>query len=792
MLDILEKHKEISMFLNDENSGKDIDLMKRAIEEKKFLLCFVGQFSAGKSKLINNIIGKELLPVHSSESTQVVTFIKYGKEEHGSIVYKDLSIEDISIGEIRNIWQGQKQDEARRVKEINYIEIYVESRFLSKGLIIADTPGVNTIINEHEKITNSILKASEEIIYVMSKPLTDVDKSFLKQISQMGINISCVRTFMDKIKSSEENVVESVLKDRKLICDLLEKSDTKIYHVSNEVNNEWFKKIDDLKHYISSELASNVCENVNKSCRLRLNKISKIFLMQMEQKKKVLKTIIQKDTGEIEEKRLETEAFICKLENKLELEKRESQNEIKEVKSKAKKELKEMEGHVVRDGKKELTEVIYSKEAERILKNIAFRNFNNAYLKLQQSYINAFDEMILEKSNDIKKEIKNSNIHIALNLEESVPSGIEEIAVTLNEENYEVGEIKKNIAQLADIIEERESKLKECNITKEKFEEENRQMYEMVGEIEEEISKQGSYKCKLVESENQALKPSEVLQRIGSVLDWATLLIPGKAYVGIASKVGKYSSMAGKAVKAYKEVDSTKDLLFMLQNIEEKTRASRKRTQKVTNAFSTAKTVVDKAGILDMLTFQHWFEKVGSNFDKPLVMEVDKEYENEYKANKERLSEKYAKAKKIEIEKLQALGLIENEEEKLNKTREIDEIRSIELSEELEEKEKEIRIKAINTSFDKFKNNYVNWFESKIAGLCKLIEEKSDELLENSLLQYVEKCTANIIYEINRFNENTDETIKMYNENGIEESKNQVILCDEYSGYLKKVEYERV
>ena len=250
MIEDLEKYKEIANYLKEDYLIESIDLMKSSINNKEFLLSFVGQFSAGKSRLINNIIERDILPVHISETTQVVTFIKYSPVEYAVVFYKDLTQKEISIEEVKEIWQGKINDNTRSIK---CIEIYINNKILKSGVIIADTPGINTVIKEHENITNDVLKASEEIIYIISKPLTDTDVSFVNQILKMGLNISIVRTFMDKIKSSEEDISKIVENDRNRVLDIFKIENINVYHVSNDNSNEWYKNIDKIKIYILND-----------------------------------------------------------------------------------------------------------------------------------------------------------------------------------------------------------------------------------------------------------------------------------------------------------------------------------------------------------------------------------------------------------------------------------------------------------------------------------------------------------------------------------------------------------
>ena len=110
----------------------------------------------------------------------------------------------------------------------------------------------------------------------------------------------------------------------------------------------------------------------------------------------------------------------------------------------------------------------------------------------------------------------------------------------------------------------------------------------------------------------------------------------------------------------------------MVNDIVKKSRVSKKATNNVIQSVNAVKGVAEKTGFLDYLTFQYWFEKVGTTFDTPIKMEVDREYEREYNENKAKLTERFNGAKVAELEKLQALGLISNEEQRIKKMQEID------------------------------------------------------------------------------------------------------------------------
>ncbi|WP_394884682.1 dynamin family protein [Clostridium butyricum] len=792
MLNNLCKMYEISEYINDENALNNINLMKNAIDKKNFILSFVGQFSAGKSKLINNIIGKEILPVHIKETTQVVTFMKYSEEEYGTIVYKDKSSKIVALDRIKDIWQWQEETEDLDISNIHYIEIFVKSNFLSQGLILADTPGVNTTIEEHEKITNDVLKASEEIMYVMSKTLTDVDKNFIKQISGSGLKISCVRTFMDKIKAAEEDPKESIEKDKKTLSELGCDDKINCYHISNEMNSIWFENIDKIKSYIINELSSNVTVNLKRSIASRLKRVSEDVLEDLEEKKNSLEKILSGSIEEVQDKKNEADKVIQMIEERVEKENRNIQKEIAEVKSEAQKEIADTEKNIIRNIKNEIEEIAYSKDSAELLKKTVFKNLNNSYSRLVESYMYPFDTLITEKGNEIKAELTNMNIESLIDFNQLIPSGIEEVACTIDEEDHEIEHIKRNMILLADNIEEREKKLQECNLKKEEYEAERNNIYNIVKEIEMEIAEHGNYQCRLIVSEDQPMQPSQILKTIGNGLDWATLFIPGKAYNTIASKVGKGCAIAGKAIAAYKNVDSIKDAAFALNKIVKTTRETTKRTKQVMDVMTTVKDVSKGTRLLDMLTFQHWFEKIGSNFDKPLKMEVDKEYERQFNEKRAILTQKYSEAKTKEIEKLQKLGLIKSEEQKIKKMNEIEERKNKELLDELKQKESQMRQEAVNREFARIKTEYIEWFEVRLKSLKNLVVQKSDKLLDKVLCGYVERCTVDLVYKLNKLKESNNALLEQFNNSGIDELKEEFNICKNYIDYIKEIDYEQV
>ena len=206
---------EISEYLKNNAITDQLKRIKLSYEEKRCQLTFMGQFSAGKSCLINHLLGRSVLPVHISETTAVLTNILYDDEENAVIFYQDGGYETISIEDSLKFWQSGEYHQ--KLANISYINIFLKNDLLKSGLRIVDTPGINTIIESHVEIKKNLIKQSDRIVYVMGKSLTETDEDFINRILNDGLEILFVRTHMDELKDSEEDAQETVKLQKELL-----------------------------------------------------------------------------------------------------------------------------------------------------------------------------------------------------------------------------------------------------------------------------------------------------------------------------------------------------------------------------------------------------------------------------------------------------------------------------------------------------------------------------------------------------------------------------------------------
>lgn len=166
-LDSMEAEVEA---IGDEMLMNNLTDLRNAMQDPLRRVVFAGGFSAGKSSLINRLLGEELLPVSPIPCTRALTSIMYGTEARVSIEQKDGSIiETKSLSILQN-------DEA--MANANEIVVFIPNEMLRNGLTLVDTCGLeHSGFNEREF---SELPHAAALVFVKSLDIGGVNEAEAK------------------------------------------------------------------------------------------------------------------------------------------------------------------------------------------------------------------------------------------------------------------------------------------------------------------------------------------------------------------------------------------------------------------------------------------------------------------------------------------------------------------------------------------------------------------------------------------------------------------------------------
>ncbi|MBM4346047.1 MAG: dynamin family protein [Deltaproteobacteria bacterium] len=115
--------------------------------EGRFSVAVVGQMRAGKSTLLNALMGQDLAPTGVNETTATINWFRHGRGEQTGVFrvnWRDGTATDVPIGEI-TAWLG-KGEAAQRTR---WLDFFADSPFLA-GANLIDTPGTRSVLASHE------------------------------------------------------------------------------------------------------------------------------------------------------------------------------------------------------------------------------------------------------------------------------------------------------------------------------------------------------------------------------------------------------------------------------------------------------------------------------------------------------------------------------------------------------------------------------------------------------------------------------------------------------------------
>jgi len=160
--------------LSDENLK---DKLKSVIEnlDNLFSIVFIGEFSTGKSSIINTLLGIEALPEGITPTTDEITVLKHGEQA------------------------GESFEKGSRLVSIP------EDRL--KGILLVDTPGTNVTIEQHQKITEEFIPKADIVFFTIGaeRAVTGSEARLIEFIKQEWLrNIVFVLNKIDIAKDQQE------------------------------------------------------------------------------------------------------------------------------------------------------------------------------------------------------------------------------------------------------------------------------------------------------------------------------------------------------------------------------------------------------------------------------------------------------------------------------------------------------------------------------------------------------------------------------------------------------------
>ena len=148
------------------------------LEEMFFLIAVIGEFNAGKSTLINALLGEPLLETGITPTTEAIELIRY-----------------------REVAQRRPEP----APEQPGIRIWAHPHTGGAGVALVDTPGSGSVFRKHEELARSFLHRSDLVLFVLSakRALAETERLYLELARDFGKKVILVLNQSDLLEPTE-------------------------------------------------------------------------------------------------------------------------------------------------------------------------------------------------------------------------------------------------------------------------------------------------------------------------------------------------------------------------------------------------------------------------------------------------------------------------------------------------------------------------------------------------------------------------------------------------------------
>ena len=215
-MELINNLLETAQYLKLENTVYEIEALKarRESDNQLLVLPVVGEFSSGKTTLINALTNSKKLETASKATTSVIYEIYFGNpQEKGEIIYNNGSLEEVEdLGVIKN----------DQLDNVQFIRIYDTAQKIANSTVIVDTPGLSSNDARHLQALNSYLPNGDAILLCIdiNQQITNSLIEFIKSAKLTERPIYLVVTKTDsKTQNEVEQAVEYIQKNIELPLD---------------------------------------------------------------------------------------------------------------------------------------------------------------------------------------------------------------------------------------------------------------------------------------------------------------------------------------------------------------------------------------------------------------------------------------------------------------------------------------------------------------------------------------------------------------------------------------------
>ena len=243
---IFDSIEKLKLLADDTRCCNDV---KTFLNAQKFSIGITGVMNAGKSTLINALMGEEILGTSVVPETANLTLLQYSKNPSATVVYwnqrewqnivkaaMEIKAMKDFVEETEETFSNDFNDYVQEVSKrenigiealpfytsaaasnkkcnlVKHVELQTDLSFLKEGVEIVDTPGLDDPVIQREEITKGYISSCDMLLHLMnvSQSATQTDVAFIVD-ALLYQNITKLLIVITRADTVSQNALDEVI-----------------------------------------------------------------------------------------------------------------------------------------------------------------------------------------------------------------------------------------------------------------------------------------------------------------------------------------------------------------------------------------------------------------------------------------------------------------------------------------------------------------------------------------------------------------------------------------------------
>lgn len=200
-LNQLTAYYDIFLQNGDGERASKVERLAEKLNTHELILAFCGHFSAGKSTMINRLMGEDILP-----SSPIPTSANLVKVHHAQTDFAKIHYHQSQPLYFKAPYDFETiKDFCKNGEDVYSVEIGRERSDVPEGVSVLDTPGVDSTDDAHRLSTESAIHLADAVFYVMdyNHVQSQVNFEFTKEMVRHGVKLYLIVNQIDKHQEEE-------------------------------------------------------------------------------------------------------------------------------------------------------------------------------------------------------------------------------------------------------------------------------------------------------------------------------------------------------------------------------------------------------------------------------------------------------------------------------------------------------------------------------------------------------------------------------------------------------------